>query len=76
MTAGSNMIPDTVKEKPQAGKVIAVGKGKLKEDGSLVLLTLKVGDRIIFGQVAGTEIKIDHEDVVMMKKVDVMSTRE
>jgi chaperonin GroES len=71
-TASGIIIPDTAKEKPQEGEVIAVGKGKLKEDGTLIPMDVKKGDRILFGKYAGTEIKIDGEEYLMMKEDDVL----
>ena len=71
-TAGGIIIPDTAKEKPMEGEVIAVGPGARGEDGKLNPLDVKVGDRILFGKWSGTEIKIDNEDYVVMKESDVM----
>ena len=75
-TAGGIIIPDTAKEKPQEGEVIAVGPGARDEAGKLVPLDLKVGDRIIFGKWSGTEVKIDGEDLLIMKESDVMGVVE
>ncbi|MBU2645583.1 co-chaperone GroES [bacterium] len=75
-TASGIIIPDTAKEKPQEGEVIAVGKGQMKEDGSIIPLELKPGDRIIFGKYSGTEIKIKGEEYLMMKENDVMGVIE
>ena len=71
-TAGGIIIPDTAKEKPQEGEVIAVGPGARDESGKLVELDVKVGDRILFGKWSGTEIKLDGEDLLIMKESDVM----
>ncbi len=71
-TAGGIIIPDTAKEKPQEGEVIAVGAGARDESGKLVELDVKVGDRILFGKWSGTEIKLDGEDLLIMKESDVM----
>ena len=73
---GGIIIPDTAKEKPQEGKVIAVGKGKVNEDGKLLPLTVKSGDRILFAKYAGTEVKIDGEEHLMMKEDDVLAIVE
>jgi chaperonin GroES len=71
-TAGGIIIPDTAKEKPQEGEVIAVGPGARNEAGQLRPLDVKVGDRILFGKWSGTEIKLDGEDLIIMKESDVM----
>ena len=75
-TKGGIIIPDTAKEKPQEGEVIAVGPGARDEHGKLVPLDLKVGDRILFGKWSGTEIKLDGEDLLIMKESDVMGVIE
>ena len=75
-TAGGIIIPDTAKEKPQEGEVIAVGAGGRDEAGKLVPLDVKVGDRILFGKWSGTEIKLDGEDLLIMKESDVMGVIE
>jgi chaperonin GroES len=75
-TAGGIIIPDTAKEKPQEGEVIAVGPGGRDEAGKLVPLDVKVGDRILFGKWSGTEIKLDGEDLLIMKESDVMGVIE
>ena len=75
-TKGGIIIPDTAKEKPQEGAVVAVGPGARDEAGKLVPLDLKVGDRIIFGKWSGTEVKIDGEDLLIMKESDVMGIVE
>jgi chaperonin GroES len=71
-TAGGIIIPDTAKEKPSEGEVVAVGPGARDESGKLVELDVKVGDRILFGKWSGTEIKLDGEDLLIMKESDVM----
>ncbi len=75
-TAGGIIIPDTAKEKPQEGKVIAVGSGARDESGKLVEPDVKVGDRILFGKWSGTEIKLGGEDLIIMKESDVMGVIE
>jgi len=69
---GGIIIPDTAKEKPQEGEVIAVGKGKINEDGKVFPLDVKSGDRILFGKYAGTEVKIDGEEFLIMKEDEVL----
>ena len=71
-TKGGIIIPDTAKEKPQEGKVIAVGKGKPNEEGKVTPLDVKAGDRILFGKWSGTEVKIDGVEYLIMKESDVM----
>ena len=71
-TAGGIIIPDTAQEKPQEGRVIAVGPGGRDENGKLIPIELKVGDRILFGKWSGTEVKIDGIDYLIMKESDVM----
>jgi chaperonin GroES len=75
-TKGGIIIPDTAKEKPQEGKVIAVGKGKVNDDGKLIALDVKVGDRILFGKYSGTEVKLDGEDVLIMREDDILGVLE
>lgn len=75
-SAGGIIIPDTAKEKPQEGEVIAVGPGARDESGKLVALDVKVGDLILFGKWSGTEIKLDGEDLLIMKESDVMGVVE
>jgi len=69
---GGIIIPDTAKDKPQEGEVIAVGKGKVEKDGKVIPLELKEGDRILFGKYSGTEIKIDGEELVIMREEEVL----
>ena len=71
-TAGGIIIPDTAKEKPQEGKVIAVGPGGRDENGKLIPIDIKVGDRVLFGKWSGTEVKIDGVELLIMKESDVM----
>ena len=73
---GAIIIPDTAKEKPQQGEVIAVGKGKRLENGKLVPLDVKVGDRILFGKYAGTEIKIENQEYLILREEDVFGIVE
>jgi chaperonin GroES len=75
-TAGGIIIPDTAKEKPQEGEVVAVGPGGRNEKGELVPLELKTGDRVLFGKWSGTEVKIDGEDLLIMKESDVLGVIE
>jgi chaperonin GroES len=69
---GSILIPDSAKEKPQEGKVIAVGTGKMTEDGKSMPLAVKQGDRILFGKYSGSEVKLDGEEYLIMKEEDVL----
>ena len=71
-TKGGIIIPDTAKEKPQEGEIIAVGSGARDESGKLIPIDLKAGDRILFGKWSGTEVKIDGEDLLIMKESDIM----
>ena len=71
-TVGGIIIPDTAKEKPSQGKVISVGPGSRGEDGKLIALDVKKGDTILFGKWSGTEVKIDGEDLLIMKESDVL----
>ncbi len=75
-TKGGIIIPDTAKEKPQEGKVIAVGKGKMTEDGKLIPLDVKVGDKILFGKYSGTEIKVEGEEHLIMREEDILGVIE
>ncbi|HLS68390.1 MAG TPA: co-chaperone GroES [Kiloniellales bacterium] len=75
-TAGGIIIPDTAKEKPQQGEVVAAGPGARDEKGEIVALDVKVGDRVIFGKWSGTEVKIDGEDLLIMKESDIMGVLE
>ena len=69
---GGIIIPDTAKEKPMEGEVIAVGPGKIMEDGKRAAMDVKAGDRILFGKWSGTEVKLDGEDLLIMKESDIM----
>ena len=73
---GGIIIPDTAKEKPQEGEVIAVGNGKMTEDGKVVPLDVKAGDRILFGKYSGTEIKIDNKEYLILKEEEVLGVVE
>jgi chaperonin GroES len=75
-TKGGIIIPDTAKEKPQEGEVVAVGKGAVGDDGKVVALDVKKGDRVLFGKWSGTEVKIDGEDLLIMKESDIMGVLE
>ena len=71
-TKGGILIPDTVKEKPQEGEVIAVGPGARDESGKLIAIEVKAGDRVLFGKWSGAEVKIDGEDLLIMKESDIL----
>jgi chaperonin GroES len=71
-TAGGIIIPDTAKEKPMQGEIIAVGSGVRGEDGKLVALDVKAGDRVLFGKWSGTEVKIDGDELLIMKESDIL----
>ena len=71
-TAGGIIIPDTAKEKPQEGKVIAVGPGAKTEDGKIIPMDVKVGDRVLFGKWSGTEVKVNGKEYSIMKESDIM----
>jgi chaperonin GroES len=75
-SAGGIIIPDTAKEKPQEGEVIAVGPGARNERGELIAIDLKPGDRILFGKWSGTEVKLDGQELLIMKESDVMGVIE
>jgi chaperonin GroES len=75
-TKGGIIIPDTAKEKPVEGKVIAVGAGRIKKDGKKMPLEIKKGDRVLYAKYAGTEIKIDGEEYLMMKEDDILAIIE
>ena len=75
-TKGGIIIPDTAKEKPQEGEVVAVGAGTKAEDGKVTPLDVKAGDKILFGKWSGTEVKIDGQDLLIMKESDVMGVIE
>jgi chaperonin GroES len=75
-SVGGIIIPDTAKEKPQEGKVVAVGRGKMNEDGKVIPLDVKAGDRILFGKYSGSEIKIDGEEHLILREEDVLGIVE
>ncbi len=75
-SAGGIIIPDTAKEKPQRGKIVAAGPGKMGDDGKRIPLEVKKGDRVLFGKYAGTEIKLDGVEHVFMKEDDILSIVE
>jgi chaperonin GroES len=75
-SAGGIIIPDTAKEKPQEGEVVAVGPGARDEQGKLVTPDVKVGDRVLFGKWSGTEVKLDGQDLLIMKESDIMGVIE
>jgi len=75
-TKGGILIPDTVKEKPQEGEVVAVGPGARDESGKLIAIEVKAGDRVLFGKWSGSEVKIDGEDLLIMKESDILGVIE
>ena len=75
-TSGGIIIPDTAKEKPQEGEVIAAGPGTLNDKGELRPLDVKAGDRVLFGKWSGTEVKLDNEELLIMKETDIMGVLE
>jgi chaperonin GroES len=75
-TSSGIIIPDSAKEKPQQGKVMAVGKGKVREDGAIQPLDLKEGDRVLFGKYAGTEIKIENGEFLILREDDILGVLE
>jgi chaperonin GroES len=75
-TAGGLIIPDTAKEKPQEGEVLAVGEGARKDSGELIPMSVKAGDRILFGKWSGTEVKLNGEDLLIMKESDILGIVE
>ncbi len=75
-TSGGIIIPDTAKEKPQEGEVVAVGPGARAEDGTVTALDVQAGDRILFGKWSGTEVRIDGEDLLIMKESDILGVIE
>lgn len=75
-TASGLYIPETAKEKPQQGKVMAVGKGKVKEDGTIQPLDVKAGDRVLFGKYSGTEIKIENGEFLILREEDILGVLE
>ena len=75
-TPGGIIIPDTAKEKPQMGEVVAVGKGKVLQDGKVIPLEVKVGDKVLFAKYAGTEVKIDGEEYLIMSEDEILAVIE
>lgn len=75
-TKGGIIIPDTAKEKPAEGKVVAVGNGRVQEDGKVRALDVKVGDRVLFGKYSGTEVKVDGEELIIMREDDILCVIE
>ena len=75
-TAGGIIIPDTAQEKPQEGEVVAVGSGTRADDGTVTPLDVKAGDKILFGKWSGTEVKVDGEDLIIMKETDILGVVE
>ncbi|MFC1864716.1 co-chaperone GroES [Chloroflexota bacterium] len=75
VTKGGIVLPDTVKEKPQEGKVLAVGPGRLSEDGKRIAMDVKVGDIVVYSKYGGTEIKIDDEELMILRESDILATK-
>ncbi len=75
VSKGGIVLPDTAKEKPQEGKIIAVGPGKLSEDGKRIAMEVKVGDKVVYSKYAGTEFKLDDEEVVILREGDILAKR-
>jgi chaperonin GroES len=75
-TAGGIIIPDTAKEKPQQGKIVATGKGKVNDDGKLTPLDVKIGDKILFGKYSGSEVKLDGDELLIMREDDILGVIE
>jgi chaperonin GroES len=75
-TKGGIIIPDTAKEKPQEGKVVAVGKGKVGDNGKVIPLDVKAGDKILFGKYSGSEVKLDGEEYLIMREEDILGVLE
>ena len=76
VSKGGIILPDTAKEKPQEGEIIAVGPGKIKDDGTRIPIEVKVGDRVIFAKYAGTEVKINDEELMIMSQNDIIAIKE
>ncbi|WP_306535240.1 co-chaperone GroES [Geobacter sp.] len=76
VTASGLVIPDTAKEKPQRGEIVAVGNGKKTEDGKVIPIDLKVGDKVLFGKYAGTDIKVEGQDYLIMREDDILGVIE
>ncbi len=75
VTKGGIVLPDTVKEKPQEGKILAVGPGRMSEDGKRIAMEVKVGDIVIYAKYGGTDIKIDDEDLVILRESDILAKK-
>ena len=75
VTKGGIVLPDTVKEKPQEGEVVAIGPGRLSDDGKRIAMDIKVGDRVIYARYGGTEIKIDDEELMILRESDVLAKK-
>jgi chaperonin GroES len=75
VSKGGIVLPDTAKEKPQEGEIIAVGPGKLSEDGKRIAMEVKVGDKVIYSKYAGTEFKLDDEELVIMRESDILAKK-
>jgi len=76
VSKGGIILPDTAKEKPQDGEIIAVGPGKIKDDGTRIPMEVKVGDRVMYGKYAGTEVKLNDEKLLIMSQSDIMAIKE
>jgi len=76
MTAGGIFIPETAKEKPQKGEIVAVGNGKKTDDGKVIPIDVKVGEKVLFGKYAGTEIKVEGEEYLIMREDDILGVME
>ena len=72
-TSGGIIIPDTAKEKPQAGKIVAIGPGKVSDVGNAIAMTVKVGDNVLYGKYSGTEITVDGDEVLIMRESDILA---
>ena len=75
VSKGGIVLPDTAKEKPQEGEIIAVGPGKLSEDGKRIAMEVKVGDKVLYSKYAGTEFKLDDEEVIILRESDILAKR-
>ncbi len=75
VSKGGIVLPDTAKEKPQEGEIIAVGPGKLSEEGKRIAMEVKVGDRVVYSKYAGTEFKLDNEEVIILRESDILAKR-
>jgi chaperonin GroES len=75
VTKGGIYLPDTAKEKPQEGEVIAVGPGRLNDEGKRIAMDVKVGDRVIYAKYGGTEIKVDNEDLIILRESDILAKK-